>query len=106
MAWVLLKKLSGLESFLNKAGELLNFDGQIIIDSSDISYLYSDSQKPTDHYYGEVQFQYEYNGQKGEWFNWVYIDPDTLTEKAYDLGWYTYILHTENDQYLARLVRR
>lgn len=101
-----IEKLSGLESFLNKAGELLNFDGQIIIDSSDISYLYSDSQKPTDHYYGEVQFQYEYNGQKGEWFNWVYIDPDTLTEKAYDLGWYTYILHTENDQYLARLVRR
>lgn len=101
-----IEKLDKLGSFLNKANDLLNADGQIFIDSSDISYLYSEGQKPTDHYYGEVQFQYEYNGQKGERFNWVYIDPDTLTEKAYGLGWYTYILHTENDQYLARMIRR
>lgn len=101
-----IEKLSGLESFLTKADSLLSTDGQIIIDSSDISYLYSGAQKPTDHYFGEVQFQYEYKGQKGEWFNWVYIDPDTLTEKAFDLGWYTYILHAENDQYLARLIKR
>lgn len=100
-------KLEKLQSFLSKADELLSTDGQIIIDSSDINYLYDEIEKPTDRYYGEVAFQYEYKGQKGEWFDWLYIDMDTLTEKAYDLGWITYILHKdEHDQFLARLVRR
>lgn len=98
-------KLNRLEAFLGKADELLNEEGQIIFDSSDISYLY-DSNKPTDYYFGEVSFQYEFKGQKGEWFDWVYIDPKTLTERADQLGWYTYILHQENDQYLARLIRK
>ena len=99
-------KIGRLEAFLKKADELLSPDGQIIIDSSDINYLYTDLEKPNSHYYGEVQFQYEYKNQKGDWFDWVYVDMDTLTEKAHDLGWYTYILHKENDQYLARLIRR
>lgn len=99
--------LDRLGLFLKKADELLSREGQIILDSSDISYLYEGEEKPKDRYYGEVQFQYEYKGQKGDWFDWVYIDMDTLTEKAYDLGWITYILNKdENDQYLARLVRR
>ena len=99
-------KLESLESFLKKADELLVPGGQLIIDSSDISYLYEGKKKPQNTYYGEVQFQYEYQGQKGDWFNWLYVDMDTLTERAHALGWYTYILHTENDQYLARLIRR
>jgi len=100
-------KLPSLSTFLAKADELLAPDGQIIIDSSDITYLYEGREKPSAYYYGEVQFQYEYKGQKGEWFNWVYIDMDTLTQEAYDLGWITYILHKdENEQYLARMVRR
>ena len=102
----LIGKLERLEQFLHQADQLLHPGGQIILDSSDIQYLYPE-QKPKDKYYGEVQFQYEYDGQKGEWFDWVYVDMDTLTEKAYDLGWITYILHKdENDQYLARLVRK
>lgn len=98
-------KLNQLEQFLKKADELLGPEGQIIFDSSDISYLYEED-KPIDHYFGEVQFQYEYEGQKGEWFDWVYIDHKTLTQKADELGWHTYILHQENDQYLARLIRK
>ena len=100
-------KLERLALFLQKADELLLPSGQIILDSSDISYLYKEQEKPLHHYFGEVKFQYEYEGQKGPWFDWVYIDMDTLTEKAYDLGWITYILDKdENDQYLARLIRR
>lgn len=100
-------KLNRLEAFLQKADELLNPQGQIIIDSSDISYLYEGVELPTEHYFGEVQFQYDYRGKKSDWFDWVYIDMDTLTERAYELGWITYILHKDdNDQYLARLIRR
>ena len=98
-------KLNRLEAFLKKADELLNEEGQIVFDSSDISYLY-ESDKPQGYYFGEVSFQYEFKGEKGEWFDWVYIDHKTLTEMADELGWYTYILHQENDQYLARLIRK
>ena len=98
-------KLDRLEDFLLKADELLTADGQILLDSSDIRYVYENGL-PTDHYYGEVSFQYEYKSRLGEAFPWVYIDPDTLTKEADRLGWFVYFLHTENDQYLARLIRQ
>ena len=98
-------KLDRLEAFLKKADELLSPEGQIIFDSSDIAYLY-EGDLPKDTYYGEVQFQYEYEGKKGELFDWVYIDHKTLTQRADELGWYTYVLYQENDQYLARLIRK
>lgn len=100
-------QLEALESFLGQADKLLKPDGQIILDSSDVSYLYDADDMPTDKYFGEVSFQYEYKGAKSDWFNWVYIDMDTLTEKADALGWYVYILQSDDSgQYLARLIRK
>lgn len=100
-------KLSRFEAFLSKAEELLLPGGQIIFDSSDISYLYEGQAKPKDKYFGEVSFQFEYNGQKGDWFDWVYIDKNKLTDLADKAGWFVYFLHQdENDQYLARLIKK
>lgn len=100
-------KKDRLKDFLSQADKLLKPDGQIVIDSSDVKYLYEGEELPTDKYYGEVGFQYEYKGQKGEWFDWVYFDKDTLTLEADALGWYVYFLHSdENGQYLARLIRK
>ena len=100
-------KLDRLTLFLEKAAELLKPGGQIILDSSEVDYLYDDASKPKDRYYGEVSFQYEYEGRKGDWFDWVYIDSNTLDRLAYEAGWFVYFLHTdENGQYLARLIRR
>lgn len=97
-------KLTRLQDFLNQAKTLLNPGGQLVFDSSDIKYLFDDAPLP-DHYYGEVRFQYEYKAQKGAWFDWVYIDPDTLSERADELGWHTYFLHKdEHDQYLVRMI--
>ncbi|OEK03388.1 methyltransferase [Roseivirga sp. 4D4] len=99
-------KIDRLEAFLKQADKLLKPDGQIVLDSSDVKYLYENEVVPKDRYYGEVSFQYEYKGSKGEWFDWVYFDKDTLATKAYELGWYVYFLHSdENGQYLARLIR-
>ena len=103
----LIGKLNNLPDFLEKAATLLNPGGQLIFDTSDIRYLYDGQALPQEHYYGEVSFCYEYKGQKGEWFDWVYIDKDTLSARADKLGWYTYFLHSdENDQYLVRLIRK
>jgi len=97
--------LNNFNGFLDHAKSLLNDGGQLIFDSSDIKYLYEGKNLPEDKYYGEVSFQYEYQGEKGDWFNWVYIDQKLLADLADEAGWYTYILHQDNnDQFLARMI--
>lgn len=98
-------KVKRFGAFLEQAKKLLNPGGQLIFDSSNIEYLYEESELPKAHYYGEVRFQYEYEGRKGDWFDWVYLDQEKLSELAEDSGWYVYILHTdEHDQYLVRMI--
>ena len=97
--------LDRFEAFLDHAKGLLKPEGQLIFDSSDIRYLYKDQALPKDKYYGEVSFQYEYLGEKGDWFDWVYIDPETLSKIADNAGWFVYFLmNDENDQYLVRMI--
>jgi len=96
--------LEGFRRFLEHAKTLLNEDGQLLFDSSDISYLYEETKKPTDKYFGEVSYQYAYRGETGEWFNWLYIDPFTLKKIAKECGWECHLLFdTGEDQYLAEM---
>lgn len=100
--------LSGVETLLSQCAKLLNEGGQLLFDSSDISYLYQDGDMPEPQTYrGEIQFQYEYGREVGDPFSWVYVDQNTLIEIAQRLGWVVQILHEdEYDQYLARMERR
>ena len=99
-------KLGRLEEFLLKAEHILNSGGQIILDSSDIEYLYEGQAKPSTRYYGEVSFQYEFRNRKSDWFDWVYIDKETLKNKCSSMGWHAQVLtEDENGQYLARLTK-
>ncbi|MFY0607759.1 MAG: methyltransferase [Cyclobacteriaceae bacterium] len=95
---------AGLIPMLNQCKNLLNPGGQILVDSSDISYLYEDGLEKPEGYYGEIRYQYEYKQKKGEWFDWLYADQDTLIAEAAKAKMSVEILHTdENDQYLACL---
>lgn len=96
--------LSGFIDFLGKAKTLINPDGQLLFDSSDIAYLYTEISKPENKYYGEVSYCYEYKKQKGSWFNWLYLDQETLLRTAHENGWDCEIVFDDGeDQYLARL---
>jgi len=96
--------LAGFKDFLIYIKSLLNEGGQVIFDSSDISYLYEDTPKPQNQYFGEVSYQYEYQGQQGNWFNWVYVDESTIRDLATDCGWNFELLYEDGeDQYLVRL---
>jgi len=96
--------ISGFKNFLNKAKTYIKPGGQLIFDSSDISYLYQEIQFPVNAYFGEVAFSYEYKQQRGKWFKWVYVDQATLLTIAKTLGWHCEIIMVdENDQYLAKL---
>lgn len=98
--------LNEVPNLILKCFELLNEGGHIIFDSSDISYLYpTDDDKP-EHYFGEVKYQYDYKGQKGEWFNWVYVDTNTITDICNQLNVSCEILFQgQNDEFLAKIYK-
>ncbi len=98
--------IPGLKAFLMQAKDLINKDGQLVFDSSDLSYLYLEIPFPESGYFGEINFRYEYKSNKGNWFKWIYVDQKTLIELAKATGWLAEIIfEDDSDQYLARLTR-
>lgn len=97
--------IKNLKKFLQEARNYLNEGGQLLFDSSDIAYLYDQGiELPIAHYYGEVQYCYEYKFQKGNWFKWLFIDKNTLKKLAEETGWHFNLLYEDgNDQYLVSL---
>ncbi|MFB6320765.1 class I SAM-dependent methyltransferase [Saccharicrinis sp. FJH54] len=104
--------INNLGSFLKRLGSFLNSGGQILIDSSDLKYLYEEDDGSylvdlNGAYYGEIDFQMEYNGIKGETFPWLYVDPDTFALIAEQSGFSFKILKEGNHyDYLARLIKK
>lgn len=81
-------KLEKLPEFLIHAKSLLRPNGQILLDSSDIIYIFEEDEDEgywihgDIDYYGEVRFQMEYKKEKGPVFDWLYLDYNTLSEYA------------------------
>lgn len=95
--------IDNLKTLLLHLKSLLAEGGQLLFDSSDVAYLY-DGKLPESGYHGEIKYQYEYKNQKGEWFNWLYIDEQTLTKVAEECGFNMEVLYEdEYGQYLTRL---
>ncbi len=96
-------------NFLQKLKSLLNPNGQILIDSSDILYMFDDDEDggkwiPGDGYYGELTFTLRYKKQKEEEFPWLYLDYNTLQNAAFANGLQCeMILEGEHYDYLAKL---
>lgn len=104
----LAKSVTGFRQLLAQAKTLLTDKGQLLFDSSDISYLYEEYKIPRpEYYFGEIGYQYEYKGIKGEPFQWLYIDQETLIKIAHEENWVVQVLYEdENDQYLVRMEPR
>ncbi len=100
----LCSNLRGLRRFLQTAKKLLRPHGQLIFDSSDVSYLFEEIPKPIDYYFGEVKCRYEYKDLVSDWLTWLFIDRLTLEEIAEEEGWTFEILADSNDdQYLVKM---
>ena len=103
-------KLKNIPNFLLKLKSLLSPGGQILLDSSDIIYMFDDDEDggkwiPTaNHYYGEIVFNISYKGEKEKPFDWMFIDYNTLQNAALDNGLQCQlILEGEHYDYLAKL---
>ncbi|MFT5245190.1 MAG: 2-polyprenyl-3-methyl-5-hydroxy-6-metoxy-1,4-benzoquinol methylase, partial [Psychroserpens sp.] len=77
------KEISQVSKYLNHLKSLLNPEGQILIDSSDIKYMYEDDDgglwiDTNANYYGELDYFLSYKGEKEEPMKWLYIDFERL----------------------------
>jgi cyclopropane fatty-acyl-phospholipid synthase-like methyltransferase len=102
-------KVERLAEFFMRVKQLLTPDGQVLLDSSDIKYVFENEDGSLDidlaaGYYGELDYRMQYRGIKGETFDWLYIDFDTLAMYAEQCGLLCEkCLDGEHYDYLARL---
>lgn len=80
--------IANIPDFLNHLSSLLSPGGQILMDSSDIIYMYEDMHgepdlSDLDHYYGDVEFESKYNSQLSGKHPWLYIDFPNLQQHAF-----------------------
>ena len=95
--------------YLQKLKSLLQLNGQILIDSSDIIYMFDDDEDggkwiPSDNYYGELTFTLQYNNETEVPFPWLYMDYNTLQNAAIANGLQCQlVLEGDHYDYLAQL---
>ena len=96
--------LDNLPRFLKKCQNLLKKHGKILIDSSDLSYMFEDDNELPDHYYGQVSYVMEYKGIKSEPFKWLFVDFNTLSKTVVRSGGKCILLKKgEHNDYLSEI---
>jgi SAM-dependent methyltransferase len=101
--------LENMPVFFDRMRELRTPGGSLLIDSSDLRYLFEEEDGSlmidlADDYYGQLDYQMVYKNVEGEPFDWLYVDFDTLAYYAEESGFKAELL-AEGDHYdyLARL---
>lgn len=111
-------RLENMGMFFKRMKQLLAPGGCILMDSSDLRYLYEDEDGSfeidlADEYYGLLDYQMEYVPSKrissgptvlGESFDWLYVDFDTLSYYAEQNGFNVEMAaQGEHYDYLAKI---
>ena len=101
--------LENMPVFFDRIRSLLRPGGSLLIDSSDLRYLYEEEDGSlmidlADDYYGLLDYQMQYEDVLGEPFDWLYVDFDTLAFYAEENGFKAELAaEGEHYDYLARL---
>lgn len=85
------QKLSQVSKYLSHLKSLLKPSGQILIDSSDIKYMYEDDDggfwiDTNAEYYGEIDYFLSYKGEDETPLKWLYLDFNTLKLASETVG--------------------
>lgn len=113
--------LDALPRFFRHIDSILSPGGQLLIDSSDVVYIFEDEEgnvpfrrdamgvpidPETGRYYGEFIYQMQYKRIRGEQFPWLYIDFATLAGAAAACGFRAELIQEgDHYDYLARFTR-
>ena len=102
------QSLEHIDQYLQKLKSLVAENGQILIDSTDILYMYDQDEDggvlvPAKGYYGELDYYLHYKGESELPMKWLYLDFDTLENAAIANGFKIQKIETLEDSYLAQL---
>ena len=103
-------RLKNISRFLKHLKSLLTEKGQILVDSSDIIYMFEEDEDGSkwipgaSAYYGEVEFTVSYKGETEKPFAWMYIYYNTLQNAAIANGLACeLVMEGDHFDYLAKL---
>ncbi len=105
----MVQKIENMPQFLSQLKGLLNKNGQILIDSTDIIYMFEEEDGSylvdlNGDYYGQMIYFVSYKDIKGEPFDWIYIDFGLLSDYAKAEGFSCEMIVSEDEgHYLAKL---
>ena len=102
------QSLEHIDQYLQKLKSLVAENGQILLDSTDILYMYDQDEDggvlvPATGYYGELDYYLHYKGESEEPMKWLYLDFDTLENAAIANGFKIQKIEQLEDSYLAQL---
>lgn len=102
-------RLSNMPDFFQRMKRILRPGGCILMDSSDLRYLFEEEDGSividlAGDYYGEIDFRMQYKNIKGDVFDWLYIDFQTLSLYASECGFKAELVKEgKHYDYLAKL---
>ena len=102
-------KVENMAGFFKKMKQILRPGGVVYMDSSDLKYLFEEEDGSfaidlNGDYYGQVDFRMQYKQVKGDVFDWLYIDFQTLSLYASQNGFKAELVEEgEHFDYLAAL---
>ena len=103
-------KMRFLDNFFQQLKSLLNKNGQVLIDSSDLIYLFEEEEDggvwidTSGAYYGELTYSLSYKGETSKEFPWLYLDFDSLSLAASKNGFKCNLVYEgPHFDYLAKL---
>lgn len=102
-------RLTNMPEFFQRMKRLLRPSGCILMDSSDLRYLFEEEDGSividlAGDYYGEIDFRMQYKNVKGDTFDWLYIDFQTLSLYASEYGFKAELVKEgKHYDYLAKL---
>lgn len=105
------QSLSKIDTYLQKLYTLLNENGQILMDSTDILYMFDRDEDggvyiPAGGYYGELDYVVHYKEESEDPIQWLYLDFTTLQKAAENNGFTIEKVVQDEDAYLAKLTKK
>ncbi len=100
--------ISGLSKLFRHSKSLLNQNGSIYIESSDLIYMYEQPDGSikinlNDNYYGEVEYSLKYKNIAGKPFKWLYVDIDNMINIAEKSGLKSEVIYSHDYNYIMRV---
>lgn len=105
------ESLKKIDTYLQKLHTLVSDQGQILIDSTDLLYMFDRDEDggvyiPAGGYYGELDYVVHYKGESEAPIKWLYLDFETLSNAAENNGFNIEKVMQDEDSYLAKLTKK